>query len=714
MSGLSMNTITINSLVYRNYLTSSLLPIFTIEILLVLLYFGINLYISEKNQAMLLNEATEEIQEIASREVKSINIELREASHLGLMMQRDHESFFANNDSCYLPNGEPEFSVHENGAFFKKSDNGGSSLYYASTTKIGQTELRKARCSEMLDPLMASIVETIPIITQAYLNTWDDMNRLYPFMPDAPAQYGSSINMEDYNFFYAADVAHNPGRKPVWTSAYLDPAGQGWMVSLVVPIYRGDFLEGVSGVDVTLGSFVQHILDLHFPWDAATFMVDRQGTILAMQQDAEKILGLHELGAHVYKENIKETIEKPIEYKLLNNSDEALKLQLKQLFDSKARIGSLTIHGTDYLVSQEIVPESGWRMFTLIEKSYVFESITQLKRLSNEIGLLAILVMVIFYILFFFYLLKKSSKVAALIASPIEKLSALTKDLGVNLKLRRLESVGIMELDVLSHNFTDMARELEIQTNSLITAKLEAESANMAKSRFLNIMSHELRTPLNAIMGMARMLSKVRQNEAKHQQYTAVILDSSNNLLNMLNDLFDYSSLETNKLQLETSAFAFDHLAHEVTEKIVPKAKERQIEFSFRISQAVPEQLIGDEMRLQRVLLYLCDNAVKFTEPGGGIEVTVDVQEETGDSVSLHVAVADTGIGLSQEQAEGLFQTIGQIDTSNTRKYQGAGLGLVLSKKLIELMDGTIWVESELGVGSTFHFVVPLWRTIDL
>ncbi len=466
----------IQSLIYRNYLKSSLVPIFVIEIALLLLYFGINFYISDRNRSTMLAEATQNIKEIASREVTAINRQLMEVHDLAVIMQRDHESFFERPGACYLPNASPEFGVHGNGAFYKLNNNGGGSLYYASTTKIGKQERQKARCSEMLDPLLVSIVETSPIVTQAYLNTWDDMNRLYPFMPDAPGQYGTAINMEDYNFYYDADAEHNPERKPVWTGAYLDPAGQGWMVSLIVPVYRSDFLEGVSGLDVTISSFVQNILDLRFPWDAGIFMVDDGGTILAMQEKVEQILKLQELGGHVYSESIQTTIEKPEEFNLLNNPDASLTEQFSSLFASRAHIGSIVIGEVEYLVSQEIVEETGWRMMTLVEKNTVFAPITELKKLSNKIGLSAILAMVFFYVLFFIYLLGSSKKLTHVIATPIMRLSDLTRDLGKHLKSERLDLTGIDEVDTLAGNFNTMSRELNTAMNETRAARQEADS----------------------------------------------------------------------------------------------------------------------------------------------------------------------------------------------------------------------------------------------
>ncbi|MBF0256806.1 MAG: HAMP domain-containing protein [Gammaproteobacteria bacterium] len=702
-----MQPTSIHSLIYRNYLTSSLVPIFTIEVVLLLLYFGINAYISTQNQATLLAEAKHNIQEIASREASAINKDLRAASDLSLMMQRDHQAFVAGN-ACHLPNGEPEFGVHANGAFYKTHNNGGASLYYANTTQIGELERRKARCSEMLDPLLKSIVEVSPIVTQAYYNTWDDMNRLYPFMEDAPGQYGAAINMEDFNFYYEADAKHNPERKPVWTSAYLDPAGQGWMVSLIVPIYRGDVLEGVSGLDVTIDSFVNNVLNLHFPWDAGTFMVDDKGTILAMQPAIEAALGLKELGAHVYQDNIKQTVEKPEEFNILQLKDEALRSQMQQLFDSGVRIGNLTIDGVDYLISQEIVSQTGWHMMTLIETSKVLEPIIQLKQLTNRIGYFAIAAMVGFYLLFFVYLLRKSHRLTAQIARPIEQLSLATRGLGADLSARRIEPTSIAEIDDLGANFNTMVAELEVRTNALISAKLAAESANVAKSRFLAVMSHEIRTPLNAILGTAQVLQSAKLGPQEQEVQLAAIMRSGANLLEILNSVLDYANIDTQNLEIKPERFSLCNAMADFIQQVQTKARSKKLKLTLQIDPRLPCAITADAKRLEQVLSNLVNNAIKFTPSGGAVELQVVLQDESEQQLLLQFAISDTGIGISAQQQQQLYLPFRQADDSSTRKYSGTGLGLALSKKLVELMGGNIWVESQLGSGSTFYFTLPL------
>ncbi len=300
-------------------------------------------------------------------------------------------------------------------------------------------------------------------------------------------------------------------------------------------------------------------------------------------------------------------------------------------------------------------------------------------------------------------------------------LLALTLLTATLLRRRRALEAEVERRAAAETAITRLNAELAARVDSLVaertavlsTAMQAAEAANEAKSSFLANMSHEIRTPMNAIMGMTDLALRSPDLPPRVSAYLGRIGGAAESLLNIINDILDFSKIESGKLDIQVGEFALQEVMDKVTALVAQNASRKGLEFLLSTAPGVPRRLLGDPLRLGQVLLNLCSNAIKFTEQGEIVVVTIKAEPAGADSTRLRFTVRDTGIGMDAEQLGRLFQPFDQLDASITRKYGGTGLGLAISKQLVGMMGGEIGVRSTPGRGSEFFFTLPFGVTAD-
>ncbi|MCP3870235.1 MAG: response regulator [Gammaproteobacteria bacterium] len=363
---------------------------------------------------------------------------------------------------------------------------------------------------------------------------------------------------------------------------------------------------------------------------------------------------------------------------------------------------------------------SNWALIAEIDESEAFADIHELRNLMGVILLVVIAVVV-----------AAAMFIATVFTRPILLLANASVDIAEGDLSHEVTIESDDELGVLARNFNKMRLAIrdkikevnekkealdrvnegleglvEERTRDLAKAKEVAEVATRTKSDFLANMSHEIRTPMNAIVGMSHLALQTKL-DSRQRNYVEKVQRSAESLLGIINDILDFSKIEAGKLSIEKTAFRLEDVLDNLSNLVGLKAEEKSLELLFDIDKEVPMAFIGDPLRLGQILVNLGNNAVKFTGQGE-VVVSVKLVERSDAGIRLQFQVRDTGIGMTDQQQNKLFQSFSQADSSTTRKYGGTGLGLVISRKLVEMMGGEIGVESVLGQGSTFTFNVSL------
>lgn len=686
--------------VWQAMVRSALVPLILVETVLIAVYLISNNLIREANTDYLYQKADSELQISALRESGIIREQLLSVSRLTEIYKAETQRVLTEKHYSVSEAEKSNHALSPQGVFHSVKDKGGAASFYSAATPAAQQDHEKVWRLSQLDPLMKQIKTNNPLIAALYFNSWDSYNRIYPwfFTPD---QYPVDMVIPNYNFYYLADAKHNPSHAEIWTDVYIDPAGNGWMASCIAPVYKGDFLEGVVGLDITVGTIIERIQSLDIPWGGYAILVNGNGNIMAMPPEGEEDFGLNELTTHSYQEAIKKEIFKPEQFNLfLRKDSQEIISDIKNSNNGK---GFLVLKGNKKLIAWNTIPETHWKLITITDENQVYSETNTLARHFAHIGYLMIAGLCLFYLIFFFFIWHRSRSMSQSISQPLLHMKAMVDQIGKGEYQLKNPEFRIAELQDTAAAIVNMGQKLNEITCDLQQAKEEADSANKTKSLFLSSMSHELRTPLNAILGFGQLLQKDDNHLSfrERQNYINEMMTAGDHLLRLIDDVLNFSHIENNNSLLKIEFIDAVAVIKECSEMLRPIAEKEQLTLSAELPEN-PVRIIADSTRLRQILINLLSNAIKYNRPHGAINIAVEI----GDKY-LRINVHDTGKGIAPERQKELFTPFNRLG-HETSDIKGSGIGLSISRQLIESMNGRIGFNSLMNKGSVFWIELPL------
>lgn len=687
---------TLSKLIKKEYLKSIIFPLLLIEVMLLWAYFWSNAYVNETSKNALIEETKIHIKEISKRSATIINNEFKMISNVALLFQKEHESFFATYEPLQVNTHDSAYSLTENGVITNTKKNEDScTLFYSNIQKESPNRLEKAIATEKLDPFYNAVLQTNANIAQAYFNSYDSMNRLCPFMPDALAQYDHDINIPSYNFYYLADEKHNPQKKVVWTDTYFDPAGRGWMISAIAPVYKGDFLEGVVGLDVTIDQLINNILSLKLPYVSMTMLVDDNGNILGMSEALKPYLNIPNTPQTAPEKNNHISHD----FNLFKEKNNTLAISLSHLLQENNAMIEFHDGETDMIITQNAIPETHWKFVLLLDQDSLLATTTTLKAKTNFIGYIALGLMALFYLIFLYIILTRADKFSHQILTPLHNLIEATKQLKEKLLTTPIAHSNIVEINTLLENFMAMSEELQELYTSMehkikegVMENMETQKMLIYQSRLaqmgemISMIAHQWRQPLGAISAVTASI-KLKQSlhkfdletpkgRAEQDEFLETAIGKIESYIQFLtNTVDDFRNFFKPNQQCEKSSLP---LMIEKTIKIIGKSLEVH-KITLHVTHRSNRELITYESQIMQVLINILQNAQdaileKKLEDGS---IWIDTYEE---DAFFMVEIEDNAGGIPDAIIGKIFDPY----FSTKAQKNGTGLGLYMSKTIIE------------------------------
>lgn len=666
----------------RSFVRAAIVPLILIEVGFLAIFLVSNTVAHDVNVAAMKTASEAYLESVSRLEADQVEATLFEISRSTQLLA--NSTALALDGSFMPPPAErARYGWAADGAFYTRYDNGTTASFYSGAETVGPEGVKKVWKLAALDPLMMDLERINPLVASVYVNTYDSYNRIYPYF-EVLKQYPRKMRIPDYNFYYAADARHNPARKPTWTEAYVDPAGHGWMISSIAPVWRKGRLEAVVGQDVTIEGIIAHLLSLKLPWGAYAMLVDDKGQIIAMPPAAERDLAIKELTRHDYGQAIHADTTKPPSYNLhANPLTRPLALALS---NKPAGFVTLPIANGSVASFHEINgPE--WRLVIVAERGKIFAQADQLRDQLSTIGWTMAGALVIFYIAFFWFLYRRARSMGEELAGPMEALEQMFARIARGEYRQEPPPALIAELDGLGREIAATGHELEIARNKLLAQQQIAETAfadlrrrSEEELRFIRIVSHEVRTPLAVIDSGAQILerkagqadpSDISRRARRFRQAVARVVG-------LVEKLEQSAGLRAIDSPGDNIGDACDTIRAIVAQTVPAE----------RLDLKLPSTSlhIADSASFSLAIRALLDNAVRYSKSDTPVQVELEVLRD-----QLQVNVRSYGKGPDASETALVGERF--FRGSNAADTDGAGLGLFLARKSLEGIGGSLTID---------------------
>ena len=439
--------------IWRAFVRSALIPLVLVETALIAIYLLTNNAIRDAQVEHLRETALNDLQAAVSLESRLISEQLSQVSSLTQL----YRNLTAQALQSEAPQQTPKLALSDEGVRYSPSDDGGAAVFYSNATAPERHDLQKIARLRQLEPLMKEIEARNPLVASLYFNSWDSFNHIYPWFFTLD-QYPADMDIPKYNFYYLADAKHNPGRGVVWTDVYLDPAGHGWMMSATAPVYRGDFLEGVVGIDITVSGILEQIGQVQVPWGGYAMLVSDDLSIMALPEPGEADFGLAELTEHSYLDAIRREVFKPEDFQL-DRRPETAELAAA-ISGASSGVQQVMLGGRPQLVAWTTVAQTGWHLLAVVDEAAVFRQTNALASRYQQIGYLLIAGLVLFYIGFFALMWLRARQLSGAQRTPIAGISRMLGEIGVGRWQPQPAQSQIRELDEMCRHTQDIGSRL--------------------------------------------------------------------------------------------------------------------------------------------------------------------------------------------------------------------------------------------------------------